>query len=295
MIGLHVTYDYSSLWATWQADPRVLVLLGTCAFLYWRGQKPVSRSVALRQHAPWRSFCYGLGLATIGVALLSPLDHLAQERFLFHMLQHLLLVLVGAPLVLLGAPMAPVLRGIPRLVRRDLVAPLLRSPLVRRPLWFLSSPIVAWMLYVATLLAWHVPAAYDTALRSEIVHDLEHISFFLTALLWWWNVITPIPLRPNLSYLGRVPYVFLATVPNFVLGAFLTFSTTAWYAAYQREDLPFALTTMEDQQIGGVLMWIPGSLVLLATLLLILVQVAVSEQRQQEEREQALRCASRHP
>ena len=219
------------------------------------------------------------------VALVSPLDQLANDLFAFHMVQHLLLGLVGAPLVLLGAPMIPVLRGIPRPFRKSAVAPLLRHLWVRRSLKTLSHPFIAWTAYVATVLAWHMPPAFDLALRNEIVHDLEHLNWSLAGILFWWNVIDPVPLQSNLSPLGRVPYVFLTTVPNFILGAFITFAPAAWYEHYLEQPLLFGLTAHADQQIAGVIMWVPGALILLGALLAVLVLVVTTEERRQREQE----------
>ena len=284
MIALHTTGGNNPLWLSWDFDPIVIVIVLTAGLLYTRGLGHRSEA-RLRLHPWWRPVLYYTGLGTLLFALISPLDHLADELFFMHMIQHLLLTITAAPLILLGAPMIPVLRGIPRPVRRAVVVPFLRSPLVRKPLKLISLPILAWALYVGAIVAWHTPNAYDFALRNGLAHDLEHLSFSLAAILFWWNVINPVPLRANLSYLARVPYVFLTTVPNFVLGAFITLSENPWYSFDIEQNLRWGLSAQEDQQIGGVLMWVPGSLVLLSALLIVLAYVVITEQRKQESRE----------
>jgi len=170
-------------------------------------------------------------------------------------------------------------------LRVRVVAPTLRHPLVRMPLKLLSQPIIAWSIYVVTLMAWHTTAGYDLALRNEVVHDLEHFNWSAAGILFWWNVIDPVPLRSNLSYLGRIPYVFVTTVPNFALAAFMTFAPNAWYSHYSLGPRPFGLTAHDDQQLAGLLMWVPGGLFLMGTFLAVLVMMVVAEERRQQEKE----------
>ncbi len=287
MIALHIGSEGVSTWAAWSLDPIALVLIPLGAWLYARGLAR-SRGSRRRRHPAWRPLSFYAALAIILVALVSPLDHLADELFLTHMVQHLLLVAVAPPLLLLGAPMIPVLRGIPRGIRRALVIPALKSPLVRVPLRIAALPLVAWPLYVTALLAWHIPGAFDLALRSAPAHLFEHATFLGASMVWWWNVVDPVPLKPNLSYLARVPYIFFTTVPVFVLGAFLAFAPSAWYGFYSDFTSDYGLTPLEDQQLGGIIMWIPGSMILMTALLTVLIFVVRTEERQQRERETPL-------
>ncbi len=293
MVGLHLGSAGTSLWLAWNLNPVLLFGLAMVGWLYFRGLR-ASTGRRRRLHPWWRPSLYYVALAAVFISLVSPLDHLADELFVMHMAQHMLLMVVAPPLVLLGAPMIPILRGIPRPIRRRFVAPVLRQRTLRRSLKYLSLPLIAWPLYVVTLLGWHTPAAYDLALRNEVAHVLEHFSFAAVALLFWWNVIDSVPLRSSLSYIGRVPYVFLMTVPNFSLGAFLTLSQEAWYERYLTQELRWGLSAMDDQQLGGLIMWIPGALVLLTALLSVLAYIALSEERRQREREaRALASARR--
>ena len=282
MIALHIglSHDSEAWWASWTADPIALAGVTTAGLLYYLGMRRSTGS-RRRLHPWWRPLLFYTGLATVLLALTSPLDAQADELFFMHMVQHLLLLVVAPPLVLLSAPMIPMLRGTPRSIRRGLVAPLARSFPVRRGLRLVTLPLVAWSIYVVTLLGWHVSAPYDWAVENEAVHTLEHLTFAAAAFLFWWNVIDPIPLRPNLPYMARLPYIFVTTVPNFTLGAFLAFSDAAWYTFYKERPLRWGLSPLEDQQLGGVIMWVPGSLVLLAALGVVFALTLVREEQRQ--------------
>lgn len=286
-VGLHVDGTGDSFFRAWNLDPFTLTAVVSSWALYSRGLA-ASRGTRRKLHPWWRPLLFYMGLGAILIALVSPVDHFADEYFFVHMVQHLLLLLVAPPLILLSAPMIPVLRGIPRTLRRSVIAPILRHPVTRLTLRYLSLPLIAWPLYVSTLLAWHIPSAYDLALRNGTVHVLEHVTFTIGALLFWWNIVDSVPLRGHLSYMARVPYIFLTTVPNFTLGAFLTFSSVAWYKEYDADNLIWGMTTLEDQQFGALIMWIPGSLILLTCLLMVLGYAVVSEERNQQEKEASM-------
>ena len=284
MIGLHAGPHNASLWLSWSWDPLAILVILLGSILYARGLKSLKNR---RYHSSWRPWLFYGGIASLFAALVSPLDPLAEELLLAHMVQHLLLLLVAPPLILLGAPMIPVLRGIPLGLRRRLVGPFLRSAQVRWLLATISQPLVAWGILISTAVLWHVPFAYVAALENPILHTLEHLSFSIGAHLFWWNVIDPLPLRPKLSYLIRVPYIFTATLPNFVLAAFLTYSDQVWYKPYLQSAPSFGLTAQEDQQLAGVIMWIPGSFILGTALVLALIYAVRSEQKRQEAEENA--------
>ena len=273
-----------SLWLAWSADPTVLIGVPLAALLYARGLRSLERR---RIHGKPRAVAFYLGLAALFVALVSPLDALADELFAAHMAQHMLLMFFAVPAVQIGAPVVPLARGVPRSVRRRVLIPFFKSAPVRAALRNLFRPLIAWPLFIGLLLGWHVPAAYEAALRNEAIHIIEHATFVFGAYLWWWNVIDPAPLRAGLSYLARVPFVFITIVPNFALGAFLTFAPAPWYPHYETTAPLYGLTALEDQEIGGVVMWIPGSFIVAVALLLTLSYAVRHEQRMQLARERA--------
>lgn len=275
----HVGWDPGPQLLAWSADPAALVLIPLAALLYARGL--ASLGSHRRFHDGWRPQLFYLGLAAAFTVLVGPLDHLADELFLAHMAQHVVLVLVAVPLVLLGAPVVPIMRGVPRALRRNALIPLLKLRAVRGLLRLVSQPLVAWGLFVGAFLGWHVPPAFEAAATNEAVHVLEHASFAIGAYLFWWNIIDPLPLKSNLTYLARVPYIFMTVVPNFALGAFLSFAPNAWYGVYAASAALYGITGLEDQQLGGVIMWIPGSFIIGTALVIDLAMAVRQEQREQ--------------
>jgi putative membrane protein len=279
VIALHVDVGSGTLWGAWSIDSFAVIGIPLVALLYARGLH--SLGSRKRFHSTWRPWAFYAGLLASAVALLSPLDHLSDELFYAHMTQHFLLMMVAAPLMLLGAPIIPMLRGVPRPVRRNFIIPVAKSPPVRTLLRLLTQPLVTWPLFVGMLFFWHVPAFFEAALGNEAVHAAEHLSFGVAGFLFWWNVVDPHPLRPNLSYLARIPYIFITVVPSFILGAFLTFSDGAWFAPYEATAPLHGLTALEDQQIGGIVMWIPGSFIIGTALMIDLYLTARREQETQ--------------
>ena len=275
----HAGWDLGPQLFAWSADPAALVLIPLAALLYARGL--ASLGSRRRFHDGWRPRLFYLGLASAFAVLVGPLDHLSGELFLAHMTQHVVLILVAVPLVLLGAPVVPIMRGVPRALRRRALIPLLKLRLVRAFLRLISQPLVAWALFIVAFLGWHHPLAFEAATASEAMHVLEHASFAIGAYLFWWNVVDPLPLKANLTYLARVPYIFITVVPNFALAAFLTYARDAWYEAYQASATLYGMTPLQDQQLGGVIMWIPGSFIIGTALVIDLIVAVRQEQREQ--------------
>ena len=202
------------------------------------------------------------------------------------MVQHMLLVAVAAPLLLLGAPVRPLLRGLPLAVRSRVVRPLARSALVRGAMHLLRRPLVAGLVYVVGLYAWHVPALYDAALDDPLVHVVEHLWFLATALLFWSVVIDPVPFRGTLPYAARIFFLLLAGAgQNTILGGLLSFSTRLLYRSYEHgQPERYGLDAITDQRIGGAVMWVPGDFIFLGA-----ASVAFFMWLAQEEREQLAR------
>jgi cytochrome c oxidase assembly factor CtaG len=202
------------------------------------------------------------GLAVVAVALAPPLDGAAGRLFSAHMTQHLLLMLVAAPLLALARPGAVLLEALPRSGRARVGRSLHRPGwrIVRR---LVTNPVVVLTLSVGGFWAWHLPRLYGAALRNNAVHGLEHATFLAGALLFWGIVLDPGP-RRRLSLGATCGFVFAAMLANIWLAAGLTFSTTPLYAAYQGAGAGAALA---DQQLAGVIMWVPADIVYFVTLL----------------------------
>jgi cytochrome c oxidase assembly factor CtaG len=212
----------------------------------------------------WRSAVFFLGLATFVAALAPPIDTEAAFSFAWHMVQHMLLTVVAPPLLMLGAPIRPLLRGLPTAVPSAVVRPLARARGVRAFVHAVRHPILAAALYVGGLYAWHLPDLYDAALLDARVHLVEHAWFFTSALVFWSVVIDPLPFRGTVSYGARLPYLLvLGAAQNTVLGGILSFSSRLLYPAYDLVPV-FDLDRVSDQRIGGAIMWVVGDFVFLA-------------------------------
>lgn len=255
----------------WRPDvPLVLLALGAAYVSGWRR----IRGRGYRHLAPrWRLAAYLGGLVAIGLALVSPLASLAHVLFAAHMVQHLLLIMVAAPLLLLGNPFPLTLWALPPRARRALGASLVRGGRLRAALRILTWMPVAGGLYTANLWGWHHPVAYEAALASPAVHDLEHLLFFGTAVLFWWPVVNAAPrlhrLVGGLPYGLRIAYLVLATGQNTLLGALLGLAERVLYPSYAVAPRLFGWTVLEDQALGGGIMWSGGHMYLIAILVLV--------------------------
>jgi putative membrane protein len=259
--------------AAWNLDPLVLLALLLAAWAYRRGQAGGPRRAA----DAWRARCFAGALAALGVALLSPLDALSGALASAHMVQHVLLVLVAAPLLALSAPSSAILRGSPLAVRRAAGRWRRRLGLTHRNLRALRHPAVAWLLHVGVLWFWHAAVPYDAALDSHPIHVLEHASFLATAVLFWHVVIGARASARVSGGLG-VLLVFAMAMQSVFLSVLLTFARTPWYAGYARTTATWGLGPLADQQLAGVIMWIPaGGIYLAAALALLVLWVRAAE------------------
>jgi cytochrome c oxidase assembly factor CtaG len=254
--------------SSWPLDPWFLAALALAAGVYYRGWRRL-RQKGSRHFDGGHLAAFLGGLAALFIALASPIEPFAALLLQVHMVQHMLLMMAAAPLLLLGAPALPLLRGLPEPVRRYWVAPLLRWPPLRACFRGLTTPPAAWGLFVACTWFWHAPPLYDVALRSNFWHAVEHGCFLGTALLFWWPVLQPYPSRPRWSRWAVVPYLFLADVQNTALSALLAFSNRILYPYYASVPRLGGISALDDQAAAGVIMWVPGSLAFLVPLVVI--------------------------
>jgi putative membrane protein len=254
------------LWGAWNLDPALLGGFLLAAWAYRRGQTSGPR----RPVDTWRARCFAAALAALGVALVSPLDALSGALASAHMVQHLLLLLVAAPLLALSAPASAILRGSPLAVRRASGRWRRRLGLTHGNLAVLRHPAAAWLLHVGVLWFWHAAAPYDAALDNEFLHVLEHASFLVTAVLFWHAVIGVRGAARVSGGLG-VLLVFAMAMQSVFLSALLTFARTPWYSGYATTTASWGLDPLTDQQVAGVIMWIPAGGIYLAAALVLLV------------------------
>lgn len=242
-------------WFAWNLDAPVLLPAVLLGYLYWRG---VGRM--RRHHSRWHSVAFFSGLAAFVLAIESPIDRLGEHHFTFHMVQHEIFILLGAPLLLLGAPLTPLLLGMPRWARRNLVHPLARSTGLHSFYRWLTWPPASTLLLAAPFVAWHLmPGWFDAALRSDPVHDVQHLTFVTTALIFWLPVIDSKPLRSRLSDFQRLAYQLPMIATRIGLGLILALASEPFYEAYAEAEPVFdSLTGMFDQVNGVAVMWMFG-------------------------------------
>jgi cytochrome c oxidase assembly factor CtaG len=217
------------------------------------------------------------GLAAIYLALASPIEPIADLLLQVHMVQHMLLMMAAAPLLWLGAPLLPLLRGLPRPVLVYWVAPLLAWRPLRRLFGWLTHPLAALPVFVAATWLWHLPPLYDLALRTTGWHYTQHACFLAAALLFWYPVVRPYPSRPRWSSWMLLPYLLVADLSNTVLSAVLTFSGRVLYPYYAEVPRLAGISVLDDQSAAGVLMWVPGSLAFLVPLFAVGVRLLSGE------------------
>jgi putative membrane protein len=246
------------LWSAWSFEPGVVISLTVSAWLYMRGVRNLWRSAGPNHGIKrWEVTAFVVGWLLLTVALVSPLHQLGGVLFSAHMAQHELLIALAAPLLVLSRPIVAFLWGLPITWRRTLGGWSAAAP-VRSTWALLTLPITAWSLHALAIWLWHAPILYQSTLQNELVHTLQHASFLGTGLLFWWAL-----LRRCDGHLGRpaaVLYLFTTSVHTTVLGALLTFSSQVWYPIYTPGTTAWGLTPLEDQQLAGLIMWVPAGL-----------------------------------
>ena len=256
----------------WTFDPTVVAGLVGSGALYLRGVRRVSRGRRPDRKLARRAACFVAGLVVLYVALQSPIDAYADTRLSVHMVQHLLITMVAAPLLVLGAPVTLILRAATRAFRRRWVVPVLRS----RPVRQLTAPVVSWAQFALVLWVSHFSPLYEAALRSNAVHALEHLLYAASAVLFWSPVVGIDPSPKRLSYPGRLLYLFLAMPQASFLGLAMWGTSQVLYPSYQAALGPAALA---DQRLAGTIMGSAGMLVMVPALGLVLLAWLAGEER----------------
>jgi putative membrane protein len=241
------------LWSAWEFNPGVLIPLALSAALYILGQRRHFGLTTLQKISFWA------GWLSLLLALVSPLHPLGEVLFSAHMVQHEILMLISAPLLVLSRPLVTFLWALPMSWRKALGRWSKRK--IASHSWsFLTDPFTAWLVHALAIWLWHIPQLFQLTLRSDLAHTAQHLSFFLSGLLFWWAVFYA---SGRKAYGAAFLYVFTTAVHTGILGALLTFSPHIWYPAYRSTTQAWGVTPLEDQQIGGLIMWVPASLVYL--------------------------------
>ncbi|GAB4513157.1 MAG: cytochrome c oxidase assembly protein [Anaerolineae bacterium] len=269
-------------WLAWEWRPEVIgvitLLAGLYAFGWWRLRRR-GRRIA----STGRLVAYMTGIAALIVALVSPIDALQPLLFSMHMVQHELLMMVAAPLIMLGNPLPILAWGLPAPLRRALGVLLGRDGAIRWAATRLLTPWVAWAIYVVTLWGWHTPAAYNAALRYDWIHDLEHMTFFWSAILFWWPITGAAPLfRGTVGYGARLALMAASLAQNEILGVSIALAREPIYEHYLSVPRLWGLSVMADQALGGGIMWIAGGMMYVVAIIALIGRFLEWDERRAE-------------
>jgi putative membrane protein len=270
------------LWSVWNVDPWLLIPLAVTAIIYLWGTRKLWRRAGLgRGICTWRFVGFFGGILALFVALISPLDALSNVLFSAHMTQHMTLMLVAAPLLVTSSFPVALVAAFPRNQAQALGHGLNRSQTLSRIWNVLSRVVSAWLLFAMVLWIWHAPRFYEAALQNETVHTLEHLLFLLTAMLYWWILFRQTG-QTHFHYGRAVLYLFTTVLHSGILGALMTFTSQPWYSYYVPFVKAWGLTPLQDQQLAGLIMWMPGGAVFtLMTIRYFVLWLRALEQRSQ--------------
>jgi putative membrane protein len=266
------------LWRAWSLEPGIVAALLASGWMYARGVERVWRRAGVGGGIRrWQAACFAGGWVTLAVAMVSPLHPLGSALFSAHMVQHELLMALAAPLLVLGRPVIPFLFALPIGGRRA-AGRWAKAEGVQSAWRGVTGPFAAWLLHAAALWLWHLPGPYQAALRGEGMHTLQHASFLGTGLLFWWTVVHG--REGRMGYGASVFYLFATAMHSGALGALLTFAPRPLYPAYEGGAAAWGLTALEDQQLAGLIMWIPaGVSYVVAGLIVLAMWMRESERR----------------
>jgi len=271
-------HDFDDLVYAWSFDPLIVLSLGFSAIVYVAGLRNLwQESGSGHGIGYWEAAAFAGGWIAMFAALVSPLHPCGEVLFSAHMTQHEILMLVSAPLFVLGRPLIATMWALPKPWRRPVGNYISRGWI--EGLWkVLTNAAVAWAVHAAALWIWHIPVLFQATLHSDLVHTLQHASFFLSALFFWWAIIYG-P-RGLVSYGAGVLYLFTTSIHSGLLGVFLTLTSRVWYPAYADSTASWGLTPLEDQQLGGLIMWVPAGIVyIIAALAMFAGWIRESEKR----------------
>lgn len=249
-----------ALFGPWNFRPEVVLILGTLATLYLVGWFRLRRQGKVKLAHGWRLAAYTSGMGLLAVALLSPIDMLGGQLLFMHMIQHKLSVMAAAPLIWLGNPFPIGLWGLPAPLRRRTTLFFAGESPFRRALATATQPGIVWMVFIFVYIGWHDGNLYNMALRRDWVHDLQHIMFFSAAMLYWWHVTNAGPrLHKRLPIWAVLVFLLAAVPPNAITGVVIANSSQVIYTYYESVPRIWGFSALQDQMIGGVIMWIQGS------------------------------------
>ncbi|MEX1018824.1 MAG: cytochrome c oxidase assembly protein [Litorilinea sp.] len=269
---------FQALLGPWEWRLEVLAVIVPWAVLYTLGWRRLriqvqAHKLTPRRYLVRRLIAYWAGILILIISLMSPVDRLGGQLLLMHMVQHKLTMFFAAPLILLGNPFPFVLWGMPARVRVAVGGLFARNARFRRVLTAATRPGIAWLVLITVYYGWHDPIAYNTALRLDWVHDIQHISFFSASMLFWWHVIGSAPnLHGRILPWMRIGYLLTQIPPNMAVGISIAFSTSILYTYYESVPRFWGFSVEQDQMLGGAIMWIMGSQMFIGAALIVLAR-----------------------
>ncbi|HEX6109933.1 MAG TPA: cytochrome c oxidase assembly protein [Ktedonobacteraceae bacterium] len=261
-------------WLTqWNLEPSILIGTALTTGLYLYAIGPLrKRQFPNEQIMTGQTIAFLSGVLIMFLALVSPLDELG-DAYLFsaHMVQHLCLTILGPPLLLLGTP-------------EWMVKPVLQNKVIFKVAKVLTYPVVAFVLYNADFWLWHAPPLYNATLENQTIHILEHLTFIVFGLLYWWPIFSPSKDLPRLPFGGQILYLFVSGMPSVLLGAGLTFSPPL-YAPYIAAPRIWGISAATDQQLGGLIMWVPVSIFYIVIMSVLFIRWMLQQEAEQQAME----------
>ena len=267
-----MTSEAQAILRSWSLPIGVNVTLLLAAAVYTRGWLRL-RAAFPNLISTWRLAAFLAGVLSVWIATGSPVEAFDEVSLTVHMVQHLLLMTVAPPLILLGAPALPLLRGLPQSIARGVVSPLLRWRVVKWLGRLVTHPAICWFAATFALIGWHVPAVFELALRWNWLHEIEHACFFGTGLLFWWPVVQPWPSVARWPRWFIPVYLFCATFPCDILSAFLAFCDRVVYSSYLTAPRLFNMSPLQDQECAAALMWTCVTVILLVPAVIVTLEI----------------------
>lgn len=258
---LHPSLDTTHLWTHWLREPAPGLAIAFACALYVRGTRTHSSArieVIERRHRRARTFA--IAATVLALALVSPVDGLADDLFAAHMAQHILLAAVAPPLLVASHALNGMFRGLPVIARRRIGRAVMKGTAARGAWRAATSFGIALPLHVLAILAWHLPTLYLAALSNPVLHGAEHLSFLITGCLLWWRILRRAPGR-RASYAQGIAALFVVMMISGVLGALIVVANHVWYPAQEVRAVTWGFAPLDDQRIAGLLMWVVGGLI----------------------------------
>ena len=268
-------------WANWPFAPELLIGVAIATVFYVRGW--LQRRDRAGAISVWRHASFFVGLGALLIALQSPLDTLAEHSFTMHQFQHMFLRAIGPMLLMLAVPQVLLIAGMPEWLRARVLAPLLTSRTAGALFGFFAHPFVATFLLLAVPVFWHIPRFHDLSVMNVPVHYVMHITMLVSGLFFCWRVLDPRPAPHGASYATRIVMCWAAIAGNIPLGAYLTVKSVVLYSAYDTKGRLWGLSALADEQMGGMVIWSPGSM-MFAVLLLVVIRLWGARERQLDSR-----------